>query len=229
MNDSGPARCQLVYRAFDGDGRSGRPILALHDEGGSASDVEPLAAATARPVYAPQAARPANPFQSDLPSVAAYRGFRWYLADAPERPEAASFADSLEQVAAFAGEHWAGQAAATVVGVGQGGALAAAALWCGIAAVAAAVCVDGYLPEWLAGEAPRRTAATVVLVSSDARTMAWRDATAQAFRDAGADVRTSVWPGGYGAAFARPELAAAAFETPPAASKSNGAEDSMTR
>ncbi|MFN2428212.1 MAG: hypothetical protein ABR587_17390, partial [Candidatus Binatia bacterium] len=77
---------------------------ALHRRGGDAAE----ALTTARTIFgeradivAPQAARPCNPFQSNLRSAEGYQGFSWYLGDEPERPEAASFGDALEQLDVF--------------------------------------------------------------------------------------------------------------------------------
>ena len=49
-------------------------------------------------ILAPQAARPCNPFQSNLQLADGYSGFSWYLGDDPSRPEAASFGDALAQL-----------------------------------------------------------------------------------------------------------------------------------
>src|SRR6185369_6039471 len=79
-------------------------VVALHARGGdAASETERvrLRFGAGPDIVALGAARPCNPMQSNLRSVAAYAGFSWYLGDDPARPEAASFGDALAQVEAF--------------------------------------------------------------------------------------------------------------------------------
>lgn len=70
---------------------------------------------------APQAARPCNPFQSNLRANAAYSGFSWYLGDDPMAPEAASFGDALAQLDVFLRQL---NVPFVLAGKGQGAALA---------------------------------------------------------------------------------------------------------
>ena len=101
-------------------------VVALHRRGGDAT--EALTAARSlfgdrADLVAPQAARPCNPFQSNLRAAAGYVGFSWYLGEDPERPEAASFGDALAQLDVFV----SGLARPFVLsGQGQGAALAMA-------------------------------------------------------------------------------------------------------
>lgn len=90
-----------IARESGRDGAALPIVVALHRRGGDATE----ALATARRLFghradiiAPQAARPCNPFQSNLRAAAGYEGFSWYLGDDPERPEAASFGDALAQL-----------------------------------------------------------------------------------------------------------------------------------
>jgi len=92
-----------IARESGRDGAALPIVVALHRRGGDATE----ALATTRTLFgcnadivAPQAARPCNPFQSNLRSEAGYGGFSWYLGDDPERPEAASFGDALAQLEA---------------------------------------------------------------------------------------------------------------------------------
>jgi predicted esterase len=88
-------------------GRSGADfpvVIALHARGRDAStDVDRVRGlfGDGPDVVALQAARPCNPMQSNLQSVAAYAGFSWYLGDDPAHPEAASFGDALAQIDGF--------------------------------------------------------------------------------------------------------------------------------
>ncbi len=95
----------LVFAREDGSAGDVLPVVvALHDRGGDATAALSLARRRfgARPdVVAPQAARPCNPFQSNLRSTPAYAGFSWYLGDDAEDPEAASFGDALAALDAF--------------------------------------------------------------------------------------------------------------------------------
>ena len=99
-------------------------MVALHERGGDAASGLALARALfgqAPDVVAPQAARPCNPFQSNLRASAAYSGFSWYLGDDPSRPEAASFGDALAQLDAFVRGL---RAPFAIAGEGQGAVLA---------------------------------------------------------------------------------------------------------
>ncbi len=99
------ARAALAWRPSPGSAANTLPLVVfLHDRGQTAAD----AVSRARTIFGegpdvltPQAARPCNPFQSDLRSVAAYTGFSWYLGGDPCRPEAASFGDALAQLDLF--------------------------------------------------------------------------------------------------------------------------------
>jgi pimeloyl-ACP methyl ester carboxylesterase len=76
----------------------------LHERGGDAvSAVERARSRFGRraDISAPQAARPCNPFQSNLRGASGYEGYSWYLGDEPERPEAASFGDALAELEMF--------------------------------------------------------------------------------------------------------------------------------
>lgn len=72
-------------------------------------------------IVAPQAARPCNPFQSNLLGAHGYEGFSWYLGDEPEKPEAASFGDALAALEEFTSSI---ERPYVVVGCGQGAVLA---------------------------------------------------------------------------------------------------------
>jgi len=128
-------------------------VVALHRRGGDAAE----ALRTARALFgegadlvAPQAARPCNPFQSNLRAATPYEGFSWYLGDDPERPEAASFGDALAQLDLFAA---AVARRFVLCGQGQGAALAIAfalhapeGLVGVYASPAALVSIDGWEP-----------------------------------------------------------------------------------
>jgi predicted esterase len=99
-------------------------VVVLHDRGGDA--VSAAQAARAKfgrrvDIVAPQAARPCNPFQSNLQSEPGYAGFSWYLGDDAERPEAASFGDVLAELELFVA---APARAFVLTGCGQGAILA---------------------------------------------------------------------------------------------------------
>lgn len=75
-------------------------LIALHTRGGQARSAIEQARRSfgdSPEIVAPQAARPCNPFQSNL-AAGGYAGFSWYLGDSPDRPEAASFGDALVQL-----------------------------------------------------------------------------------------------------------------------------------
>lgn len=95
----------LAWRPSAGSAGKVLPLVVfLHDRGRTAADAVARARALfgeGPDVLAPQAARPCNPFQSDLRSVAAYTGFSWYLGADHGRPEAASFGDALAQLDLF--------------------------------------------------------------------------------------------------------------------------------
>ena len=97
--------CALTFARETGrDGDALPLVVALHCRGGDAA--EALRAARGlfgdrADLVAPQAARPCNPFQSNLRAAAGYEGFSWYLGNDPERPEAASFGDALAQLDLF--------------------------------------------------------------------------------------------------------------------------------
>lgn len=97
--------CALVSARHDGRRGDALPlVVALHRRGADAGAALAFARrlfGDAPDVVALQAARPCNPFQSNLRANAAYAGFSWYLGDDPGRPEAASFGDSLAQIDAF--------------------------------------------------------------------------------------------------------------------------------
>jgi predicted esterase len=115
-------------RAHD-DGRRGASlplVVSLHARGGDAAAGLSFARRLFGPdadVIALQAARPCNPFQSNLRAHPAYAGFSWYLGDDARHPEAASFGDALAQVDAFVR---ALDRSFVLAGEGQGGALALA-------------------------------------------------------------------------------------------------------
>jgi predicted esterase len=115
-----------IARESGRDGAAMPIVVALHRRGGDATE----ALATARRLFgdradivAPQAARPCNPFQSNLRAASGYEGFSWYLGGDPERPEAASFGDALAQLDACARQ--LGRSF-VLSGEGQGAALAIA-------------------------------------------------------------------------------------------------------
>lgn len=98
-------------------------VISLHPRGGDAASG--LALATQifgddPDIVAPQAARPCNPFQSNL-ATAGYAGFSWYLGDKIAEPEPASFGDVLEQLDRLLNEHGR---TCVLLGVGQGAVLA---------------------------------------------------------------------------------------------------------
>lgn len=103
--EAGPTGFVLSIARESGQDGGGLPIIvALHRRGGDAA--EALSSARRQfghrvDLVAPQAARPCNPFQSNQRAAAGYQGFSWYLGDDPERPEAASFGDTLAQLDAY--------------------------------------------------------------------------------------------------------------------------------
>ncbi len=105
IDDNGDDCCSLVTARADGARGTQLPlVVALHARGGdAASELERarLRFGAGPDIVALGAARPCNPMQSNLRSVAAYAGFSWYLGDDPARPEAASFGDALAQTEAF--------------------------------------------------------------------------------------------------------------------------------
>lgn len=125
-DDDGEASGFSLVLARHGGGRAADfPVVVyLHDRGGDSD----CAVRDARGLFgdgpdivAPQAARPCNPFQSNLRSAPRYAGFSWYLGDDPSRPEAASFGDALAQLEFVAGET---TRPFVLAGAGQGAVLA---------------------------------------------------------------------------------------------------------
>lgn len=105
-------------------------LIALHARGGDSLGAVAEARkqfGDAPDVLAPQAARPCNPFQSnlqsDLPGAGGYGGFSWYLGEEAARPEAASFGDVLVQLDRFVRSR---SMPFILWGRGQGGVLALA-------------------------------------------------------------------------------------------------------
>lgn len=153
MDDGVPPTGAVLVFARDGgmDGGALPLVVALHDRGGDAAAA--LAAARRRfgerpDLLAPQAARPCNPFQSNLRSAPAYAGFSWYLGGDAEHPEAASFGDALAALEAFVVEV---DREYVLSGDGQGGVLAATlALYApdGLAGVHAAGSATAILDGW---------------------------------------------------------------------------------
>jgi hypothetical protein len=71
--------------------------IALHDAGGDARTLEPLATsllARGR-AWLLQGPRALNPLAAGAGVAAAYRGYRWYLGTRDQAPEASSFGDAL--------------------------------------------------------------------------------------------------------------------------------------
>lgn len=158
--------CALVTAAREGRRGSTLPlVVALHARGGDAATG--LASARARfgegpDLVALQAARPCNPFQSNLRTNDAYSGFSWYLGDDPGRPEAASFGDALAQVEAFVRRL---DRPFVLAGEGQGAALALALAAHEPAGLAGVFAPGAELPRidgWTAPRAVEEIAAPVV-------------------------------------------------------------------
>lgn len=125
-------------------------VVALHDRGETAERASHWARTLFGPdpdVVAPQAARPCNPFQSNLASAASYAGFSWYLGVDAASPEAASFGDSLVQLDALAAKL---DRPLVLCGRGQGGTLAIA-LACYDPARLAGLAVENAAPPAIAG------------------------------------------------------------------------------
>lgn len=108
-------------------------LVALHADGADAGALVPLcrAAAPALPLCALQAPRSRNPFLGsghapDAPGWRAYRGYSWFRHGDGGRPEPASFAEALRQVAAATAEV-AADGRPVLVGDGDGATLALAA------------------------------------------------------------------------------------------------------
>lgn len=115
-------------------------------------------------VIAPQAARPCNPFQSNLALGGAYAGFSWYLGEDPALPEAASFGDALAELDLFVetqGRPF------VVVGEGQGGALALALAIHAPARLVAVWAQAATLPSIQGWTPPRRDLSNVELALAD--------------------------------------------------------------
>jgi predicted esterase len=169
----------LSHARQDGTAGADLPVVVvLHDRGGDA--VSAAQAARARfgrrvDVVAPQAARPCNPFQSNLQSEPGYAGFSWYLGDDAERPEAASFGDALAELESFVTEL---ARPFVLTGAGQGAILAMTlalhalpnlrGVWCEGAALAL---LDGWQPP----ELPLGGVAFVVESLDDLRMSRVRD------------------------------------------------------
>ena len=147
----------LQMQVSDGDGTCLPLIVSLHDRGGDAASAVAAARAAfgAGPrVIAPQAARPCNPMLSNFAGAHSYAGFTWHLGE-NERPEPASFGDSLAQL-----EMLLDDAASRVIlfGHGQGAVLAVALALHGAACVAG-IAVDRPLVPAIEGwRMPERSA-----------------------------------------------------------------------
>jgi hypothetical protein len=101
--DDGTVSSLGLVLAHDGGERADRlPVVVyFHERGGDAASALTDARALfgrGPDIVAPQAARPCNPFQSNLRAAPRYAGFSWYLGENPSRPEAASFGDALAQL-----------------------------------------------------------------------------------------------------------------------------------
>ena len=190
-------RAALAWRPSAGSAGNELPLVVfLHDRGQSAADAVSRARALfgeGPDLLAPQAARPCNPFQSDLRSVAAYTGFSWYLGGDHCRPEAASFGDALVQLDLFLRQSGDGRPRGVVIaGEGQGAVLALALVLFAPEWLHGAVAIGGGLPSidgWSPTDLPLDGLA-VVLVDAAPAHLAVSKATLAA-RGAAVEIRQS--------------------------------------
>jgi predicted esterase len=158
----------LAHARQDGtDGAALPVVVVLHDRGADGvSAIE-----TGRPRFgrradlvAPQAARPCNPFQSNLQSAPGYAGYSWYLGDDPERPEAASFGDVLAELDLFVA---ALDRPFVLTGRGQGAVLAMALALHAPEALAGVLCEGAALAQIEGWTAPEHALDGISFVVSD--------------------------------------------------------------
>lgn len=148
----------IIYREWPArsPGRSAT-VIALHDEGGDLDSVGSLrdAFAASFDVVALQAWRPVN-----VRAVSAedYQGYAWYMDHGPQRPEPATFGDSLWQIEQFIGDVSERSIARPLVlfGVGQGAVLALTLAMVLPDMLDGVVAVNGYVPVVRGWEPPER-------------------------------------------------------------------------
>lgn len=149
----------IVYRELPArsPGRSAT-VIALHDEGGDLDSVASLreALASSFDVVALQAWRPVN---VRAVTAADYQGYAWYIDHGPQRPEPATFGDSLWQIEQFIGDLCERSVARPVVlfGVGQGAALALTLAMVLPDMLDGVVAVNGFVPTVRGWEPPARS------------------------------------------------------------------------
>ena len=149
------ARSQLLRRELRATSRERcGTLLALHSDGADSSELLPLCAALRADfdVLAPQASRSRNPFLSsappDDPRWRAYAGFSWFRRDAADRPEPASFGDSLWQLEQLVLELLEqGVGPVVLVGFREGATLALGAALALPELLLGVVAIDGVAPE----------------------------------------------------------------------------------
>jgi predicted esterase len=154
--DPPAGRSVLVYRRENESlAGTGPPLIVLHGYRARSDQLLSLARSLGwpGPIYAPEAARPAQFMRDEPYGVTIAAGQTWYLFSAVDEIEPATFGDSLAQIELFVRDAVAAatrdQASmpATLIGFDQGAVLA---LSLGVAApelVSAVVAIHGFLPS----------------------------------------------------------------------------------
>jgi phospholipase/carboxylesterase len=141
--------CVLTYLEVGKGASAEATVLALHGYGGDCRQLEALCCALDPPVAAvlPQAWRPLNAHGFALDDR---RGQTWFFSFDGDRPEPATFGDSLLELEQFANELLAGQCAGRplfLIGYDQGAVLALSLAQVIPEYIAGVVAICGYIPR----------------------------------------------------------------------------------